>query len=75
MKKIAIISINDNTNFGNRLQTYALNFYIRKLGYECSHIGSKISLKSKFKLVVKFICYYSQPYKIQHKNRLFKTDV
>ncbi len=54
MKKIAIISINDNTNFGNRLQAYALNYYITKMGFECFHIGNKITIKNRLKLFVKF---------------------
>ena len=33
MKKIGILTINDNTNYGNRLQNYALQVYLEKQGH------------------------------------------
>ena len=38
MKKIGIITLNGNFNFGNRLQNYALVKYIEKLGFNVTTI-------------------------------------
>ncbi len=35
MKKVALITIIDNNNYGNRLQNYALSENIKKIGLEC----------------------------------------
>ena len=34
MKKVGIVTIYDNSNFGNRLQNYATQECIKKLGFE-----------------------------------------
>ena len=34
MKRIGIITINDNNNYGNRLQNYAVQEYLKRLGFE-----------------------------------------
>lgn len=41
MKKIGIITINDINNYGNRLQNYALQKYIEKLGFEVETIKNE----------------------------------
>ena len=53
MKKIGIITINDNNNYGNRLQNYALQETLKKLGYEVETIknnryfNSKVGIKTQ----------------------------
>lgn len=41
MKKIAIVTINDTNNYGNRLQNYALQEFIKRFGFECETIYFK----------------------------------
>lgn len=57
MKKVAIITICDNNNYGNRLQNYALNEIIKKIGYESVTLWDKKenSIKKKIKLIIKRI--------------------
>ena len=38
MKKIGIITINDPINYGNRLQNYAMQVFLEKLGYDVKTI-------------------------------------
>lgn len=38
MKKIGVITINDFNNFGNRLQCYAVQRYLEKMGYKVENI-------------------------------------
>lgn len=54
MKKVAIITITDGQNYGNRLQNYALQETIKGLGFEvetCRHLSSHDSVGLK-RLVV-----------------------
>lgn len=60
MKKVAIITLYGETNYGNRLQNYAVNKYLTQQGFECETLifKEKVSLidflKEKLK---KIICY------------------
>ena len=38
MKKLAIITLYGEKNFGNKLQNYATQIYFSELGYECRTI-------------------------------------
>lgn len=49
MKKVGIISIYDNSNFGNRLQAYALYSFLNKINYPCEQIKKKVKFKHKLK--------------------------
>ena len=47
MKKIAIITLYGNNNFGNKLQNYATQVILEKMGYEVTTIRNKITFKNK----------------------------
>ncbi|EOD00107.1 polysaccharide pyruvyl transferase family protein [Caldisalinibacter kiritimatiensis] len=49
MKKIGLFTINDYNNYGNRLQNYAVQEYLKSLGFEVETIrnGTKYSKYSK----------------------------
>lgn len=53
MKKIAILTINDNTNYGNRLQNYAVQTILQEYGAEVETIINKThygdSMREKLK--------------------------
>lgn len=59
MKKIGIVTINDNNNYGNRLQCFALQEFIKKQGYEALNLNfNKGNLKEYMKNIIKFIINY-----------------
>ena len=47
MKKIGIITINDFSNYGNRLQCYAVQEYLREKGFIVENIYNKYSADNK----------------------------
>lgn len=47
--KVGIITIIDNNNYGNRLQNYALQEYIKKLGLESITLKNKVFLNDKIR--------------------------
>ena len=51
MKKVCIITLYGNWNYGNKLQNYALQTTIEKLGYEFTSLKNKYqqSLLEKIK--------------------------
>ena len=58
MKKIAIVTISNSTNYGNRLQNYALQNYIFELGcepYTLINLSSEFDNKKNF---FKLLFYY-----------------
>lgn len=57
MKKIGIITICDNDNYGNRLQNYALHKVIKELGFNNVTLWDKeeINLKGRTKFLIKKI--------------------
>lgn len=59
MKKIGIITINDNNNYGNRLQNYALEKYLNKNDYTANTIC---------------LCTKKQIFKNYLKNIIFSLD-
>lgn len=54
MKNIALLTINDNTNFGNRLQAYALYYFLSKNGFDCEHLVCKsVGPTNWYKIIIK----------------------
>lgn len=59
MKKVAILTINDDTNYGNRLQNYAVQKTLEKLGFSVETINNQENIiginivKKKIKNVIK----------------------
>ena len=56
MKKVGIITIIGLSNFGNRLQNYALSHYIESLGFECETIKNYPELNNPIK-GIRYILY------------------
>jgi len=75
MKKIGIITITRNQNYGNKLQNYAVQEFINKLGYETETIlnstkkgfNTPISFLSKIKKINPF--YIFKVIQVRLKNR------
>lgn len=61
MKKVAIVTINDTNNFGNRLQNYALQEFIKKYGFDVETICFKNKLMEKVKIKIKRIIKFFLP--------------
>ena len=55
MNKIGIITINDNNNYGNRLQNYAVQTYLKKLGFDVETLKNKEPYNEKKKYVFRVI--------------------
>lgn len=76
MKKVGIVTLNANTNFGNRLQNYALQYVLENLGYQASTIwfcNIKTFIKEKIK---KYIFYFTNKRKylfLNFSNKYIKT--
>ena len=70
MKKVAIITLTDNKNYGNRLQNYALTKILEKNGYYVETIWFKKDLIIRVKIFIKKILgIFIKKYKID-KNDL-----
>lgn len=78
LKKVGIISLCDNNNFGNRLQSYALKHYIEKLGFEVHPIWLENNVQgSRVKRLAAIIKNRIKKIKYHKRIRLFKkfTDI
>lgn len=53
--KIGIITINDNNNYGNRLQNYALQSYLKKMGADCNTLNNSPYTNTKDKYILRKI--------------------
>lgn len=53
MKKIGIVTIYDNNNYGNRLQNYAINYYFFKMGYISDTIVLEKNVKQKIARIIR----------------------
>lgn len=51
MKKIGIITINDPINYGNRLQNYAMQIFLEKLGYDVKTIPNR-AYEEKYPIII-----------------------
>lgn len=60
MKKVAIITITDNNNYGNRLQNYAVEQVLRKLKMSPYTLWEKDNLKIKIKKMIKEIIPFNK---------------
>lgn len=57
MQKIGIVTLNGYFNYGNRLQNYALCYYLKKFGFEVYNIWPKkknLIFKEKIKSIIPF---------------------
>ncbi|MBS7216931.1 MAG: polysaccharide pyruvyl transferase family protein [[Clostridium] spiroforme] len=52
-KKIGIVTLYDNDNYGNRLQNYATYHYLTKMGYNVETIIIDYDIKSRLKRIVR----------------------
>lgn len=77
LKKIKIITINDNSNCGNRLQAYALNSYFNKKYNNVKTLWF-ISPKERLKSFIKYFLPFRKTTRIFNKfnkfNRNIKTE-
>lgn len=55
MKKIGIVTIFDNNNYGNRLQNYAVQRILEKKGYNCISIKNDVKMNNKNTSIIKSI--------------------
>ena len=55
MKKVLIITLYGNFNFGNKLQNYALQEKLKSLGFEVETLVYKHTYKSKLKNIKVYI--------------------
>ncbi len=55
--KIGIITINDNNNYGNRLQNYAVQKMLNSLNCQTVTLRNIPQLNGKDKLLLKFVKY------------------
>ena len=53
MKKIGIVTIFDNNNYGNRLQNYAVQKTLEKEGYDCISIKNDVKMNNKNTSIIK----------------------
>ena len=70
MKKVAIVTITDNNNFGNRLQNYAVEQLLIKNNMQPFTIWQKEELKEKIKEIIKEIMFFN---KIADRFKKFKS--
>ena len=63
MKKIAILTLNGNFNYGNKLQNYALVRYLENMGFNVKTIWYKDNIKTRIKNKIKRLI----PCKLQYK--------
>lgn len=55
--RIGILTINDNDNYGNRLQNYAVQEVIKKEGYNCYTLKNIPQLNGKEKMLLRLVKY------------------
>lgn len=58
MKKIGIITINDNNNYGNRLQNYAVQEILNKINVEPITIKNVPTLNTKYKFMLRLFKHF-----------------
>ena len=57
MKKVGLITINDNNNYGNRLQNYAIQTKLKQLKFNCTTIKNDVYLNNKGNVHKKFCIF------------------
>lgn len=73
MKKIGIITINDNNNYGNRLQNYATQEMLKKIEVMPSTIKNSSITNKKESIVLVYKLRELKRYYIEYKQNL-KND-
>ena len=58
--KIGVVTINDNDNYGNRLQAYAVLTVLKSYNISCESICNYAHLNEKKNYLQRFIKYYSK---------------
>ena len=80
MKKIGILTLNGNNNYGNKLQNYALLSYLKNIGFDVETIWFKDNFKNYIKNTIKKYMPINNKYKrinkfdkftIKYLNRVF----
>jgi len=67
--KIGIITINDNNNYGNRLQNYAVQTFLKKQNVDSITIKNQTLTNNKKKVILGFCKYiYIRIFKTKRKN-------
>jgi len=73
-KNIGIVTINDNNNYGNRLQAYALQEFLKDMDCNPKHIQTKKNkLADSVKRTIKCILNYNHARKHEKRGKLFKN--
>lgn len=67
MKKICLLTINDNNNYGNRLQNYASFIYLSRIGYKVYNMENYTVFNRKKRYLLK-------RFKYRKYNRLFSDN-
>lgn len=70
MKKIGIITLNDDINFGNRLQNYAVQTFFEKMGFETMTLRRKE--KFDIKRTIKALINYKGQRNYENRVKIFK---
>mgnify|MGYP003313632742 CR=1 FL=1 len=58
MKKIGLLTINDFNNYGNRLQNYAIQYHLKKMGCEVITLKNDMFSNSKKYYFIKKLKHY-----------------
>lgn len=67
MKKVGIITINDDDNYGNRLQNYATQEILKKMKFDCITIKNTPILNTKKNFVFRLLKFFKKSI-IKNKN-------
>ena len=59
MKKLGIVTIIDNNNYGNRLQNYATQTILNKMGIENNTILNTVTFNTKKRYLLKKLKYFN----------------
>ena len=71
--KVGIITINDNNNYGNRLQNYAVQTFLKKQNVDSITIKNQTLTNNKKKVILGFCKYiYIRIFKTKRKNLRLK---
>ena len=73
MKKVAVLTINDDNNYGNRLQSYAVQEILKQYNLKVENIKNiEISMKHNIKKIIKIFLNIDNQRKIQKRLKKFK---
>lgn len=72
MRKIGIITVNDNDNYGNRLQNYAVQFILEKNNMKSITLKNNSTLNSRNNFILRIIKFVLKKKKISQIDRYKK---